>query len=133
MIDEKETIEAIEEKILEVKADKEKCEVIFDFADILMAVYRELIYFIDKQPRVGEWIPCSKQLPEMHKVPLDYDEYYMISDSVLVTDGNDVFISEYEQDGDYRFGWFYFGAKCENEITHWMPLPEPCKEDDANE
>lgn len=92
MIDEKEVIEAIEEKILEVKADKEKCEVISDFADILMDVYRELIYFIKKQPRVGEWIPCSKQLPEMHKVPLDYDEYYMISDSVLVTDGNIVYL-----------------------------------------
>ena len=48
MIDEKEVIEAIEEKILEVKADKEKCEVISDFADILMDVYRELIYFIKK-------------------------------------------------------------------------------------
>lgn len=71
------------------------------------------------------WIPCSKQLPEMHKVPLDYDEYYLISDSVLVTDGNGVFISEYEVDDDYRYGWFNDGAKCENAITHWMPLPKP--------
>ena len=125
MINEKEVIEAIEEKILEVKSDKEKCEVIYDFADILMDVYRELIYFIKKQPRVGEWIPCSKQLPEMHKVPLDYDEYYMISDSVLVTDGESVFISEYEADDDFRYGWFNDGSKHENEITHWMPLPKP--------
>lgn len=128
MIDEKEVIEAIEEKNLGSKADKEKCDVIFDFADILMAVYRELIYFIEKQPRVGEWIPCSKQLPEMHKEQLEDGEYYMISDSVLVTDGNDVFISEYEADDDFRYGWFYFGAKCENEITHWMPLPKPYEE-----
>ena len=133
MIDEKEVIEAIEEKILEVKADKEKCEVIFDFADILMAVYRELIYFIEKQPRVGEWIPCSKQLPAMHKVPLDYDEYYMVSDSVLVTDGKDVFISEYEVDDDFSYGWFNDGAKCENAITHWMPLPKPFREEKTNE
>ena len=133
MIEEKEVIEAIEEKILEVKSDKEKCEVICDFADILMDVYRELIYFIKKQPRVGEWIPCSKQLPEMHKVPLDYDEYYMISDSVLVTDGNGVFISEYEADDDFRYGWFNDGDKCENAITHWMPLPEPYREEKTNE
>ena len=130
MIEEKEVIEAIEEKILEVKADKEKCEVIFDFADILMDVYRELIYFIKKQPRVGEWIPCSKQLPEMHKVPLNYDEYYMVSDSVLVTDGKDVFISEYEVDDDFSYGWFNDGSKHENEITHWMPLPKPYRKEE---
>lgn len=133
MIDEKEVIEAIEEKILEVKSDKEKCDVIFDFADILMAVYRELIYFIEKQQRVGEWIPCSERLPEMHKVLLDYDEYYMVSDSVLVTDGKDVFISEYEVDDDFSYGWFFEGTKCENEITHWMPLPKPFREEKTNE
>lgn len=71
------------------------------------------------------WIPCSEQMPEMHKVPLEGDEYYMISDSVLVADGNSVFISDYEADDDYRYGWFNDGAKCENAITHWMPLPEP--------
>ena len=71
------------------------------------------------------WIPCSDRLPKMHKVPLEGDEYYMISDSVLVTDGKSVFISEYEADDDYRFGWFHDGDKCENAITHWMPLPKP--------
>ena len=71
------------------------------------------------------WIPCSDRLPEMNIVPLEDDEYYLISDSVLVTDGNSVFISEYEADDDYRYGWFQDGIKCENEITHWMPLPNP--------
>ena len=66
----------------------------------------------------------------MHKVPLDYDEYYMISDSVLVTDGNSVFISEYEVDDDYCFGWLHDGIKCENEITHWMPLPKPYQQEE---
>ena len=47
-----------------------------------------------------------------------------------MTDGNDVFISEYEQDGDYRYGWFDYGVKYENEITHWMPLPEPYRGDE---
>ena len=79
------------------------------------------------------WIPCSNRLPEMRKVPLEDDEYYMISDSVLVTDGNSVFISEYEADDDYRYGWFNDGAKCKNEITHWMPLPKPFREEKTNE
>ena len=79
------------------------------------------------------WIPCSEKLPEMHKVPLEDDEYYMISDSVLVTDGNGVFISEYEADDDFRYGWFNDGDKCENAITHWMPLPKPFREEKTNE
>lgn len=79
------------------------------------------------------WIPCSDHLPEMHKVPLEDDEYYMISDSVLVADGNSVFISEYEADDDFRYGWFNDGAKCENAITHWMPLPKPFREEKTNE
>ena len=79
------------------------------------------------------WIPCSDRLPEMHKVPLEDDEYYMISDSVLVTDGNGVFISEYEADDDFRYGWFNDGDKCENAITHWMPLPKPFREEKTNE
>lgn len=73
----------------------------------------------------NKWIPCSERVPEMHKEQLEDGEYYMISDSVLVTDGNDVFISEYEADDDYRYGWFNDGDKCENAITHWMPLPKP--------
>ena len=80
--------------------------------------------------KASKWIPCSERLPEMRKEQLEDGEYYMVSDSVLVTDGNDVFISEYEEDDDFRYGWFYFGAKCENEITHWMPLPtKPYRED----
>lgn len=79
------------------------------------------------------WIPCSDRLPEMHKVPLEDDEYYMISDSVLVTDGNGVFISEYEVDDDFRYGWFHDGIKCGNEITYWMPLPKPFREEKTNE
>lgn len=90
-------------------------------------------YCITAQPTVGvpfayvanKWIPCSEKLPEMHKVPLEDDEYYMVSDSVLVTDGNSVFISEYEADDDFRYGWFNDGVECENTITYWMPLPEP--------
>lgn len=79
------------------------------------------------------WIPRSERMPEMHKEQLEDGEYYMISDSVLVTDGNSVFISDYEADGDYCFGWNHDGIKCESEITHWMPLPKPFREEKTNE
>ena len=88
---------------------------------------------VEKYKDDTRWIPCGEQMPEIHKVPLEGNEYYMISDSVLVTDGNSVFISEYEADDDYRYGWFNDGDKCENAITHWMPIPEPYRGEDANE
>lgn len=100
--------------------------------ELFSEVCKELGQLKQKVNDAG-WIPCSDRLPEMHKVPLDYDEYYMISDSVLVTDGNGVFISEYEADDDFRYGWFNDGAKCENAITHWMPLPKPFREEKTNE
>lgn len=75
------------------------------------------------------WIPCSERMPEMHKEQLEDGEYCMISDSVLATDGNSVFISDYEADDDYHFGWNHDGIKCESEITHWMPLPKPYREE----
>ena len=98
-------------------------------------------YCITAQPTVevpfayvaNKWIPCSEQMPEMHREQLEDGEYYMISDSVLVTDGNGVFISEYEADDDFRYGWFNDGDKCENAITHWMPLPKPFREEETNE
>ena len=79
--------------------------------------------------KAREWIPCSERMPEMHKEQLEDGEYYMISDSVLATDGNSVFISDYEADDDYHFGWNHDGIKCESEITHWMPLPKPYREE----
>ena len=79
--------------------------------------------------KASKWIPCSERMPEMHKEQLEDGEYCMISDSVLVTDGNSVFISDYEADGDYCFGWNRDGIKCDGEITHWMPLPKPYREE----
>ena len=76
-------------------------------------------------PYVNKWIPVSERLPEMHKVKLEDDEYYMISDSVLITDGNSVCMSEYEIDDEERYGWLEHDYEFSGEVTHWMPLPEP--------
>ncbi|MDY5985554.1 MAG: DUF551 domain-containing protein [Lachnoclostridium sp.] len=91
-------------------------------------------YCITAQPTVevpfayvaNKWIPCSERMPEMHKKYLgDSEEYYMISDEVIATDGNNVGIYQYEIDDKCFRGWTDDGIKCENEITHWMPLPKP--------
>ena len=61
------------------------------------------------------------------------EEYYMISDEVIATDGNNVGIYQYEIDDKCFRGWTDDGIKCENEITHWMPLPKPFREEKTNE
>lgn len=78
----------------------------------------------------NKWIPVSERLPEMHKVELEDGEYFMISDSVLITDGNSVCMSEYEIDDEERYGWLEHDYEFSGEVTHWMPLPEPYKGND---
>ena len=62
-----------------------------------------------------KWIPVSDRLPE----PGDY---------VMVCDIREDWISLCEFSGD---AWYDFGCKMWDidEVTHWMPLPEPPKED----
>nr|DAK06701.1 MAG TPA: Protein of unknown function (DUF551) [Caudoviricetes sp.] len=58
------------------------------------------------------WIKCSERMPE-----LDDDGY---SEPVLAI--NEI--------GNIQVVSFYSGEGCDscNEITHWMPLPQPPKE-----
>ena len=70
------------------------------------------------------WIPCSERLPDLHRVDMESEgEYYIISDSVIVTDGERICIAEYEIDDGDRVGW----SSCECEETEaviaWQPLP----------
>jgi len=94
------------------------------------------LYYADDRPS-GEWIPCSERLPSK-------EGRYMVTQETL--------------GGDFRFtGLFYYGkpmmpnckvkGACwyrsddewgdvvyeDSEIVAWMPLPEPYREDDANE
>lgn len=57
-----------------------------------------------------EWIKCSERMPEE-------------LEDVLVTDGRSVEVMY------LNFGLWYVtstdSAICGDEVTHWMPLPEP--------
>lgn len=133
MIDEKKLIEAINCKMGEIKSDKEKCEVISGFADIVLEIYDGILYFVKDQPKVGSWIPCSERLPEMHREDMESEgEYYMISDPVLATDGDNMYVAEYEIDDGCRAGWVdCVGEDCED-IIAWQPLPEPYRPGGVN-
>lgn len=113
MIDEKKLIEEIEKIDLHGRMR--------EYAGLCAAVD-----IIKNQPQVSEWIPCSERLPELHRVDMESEgEYYMISDSVIITDGEMVSISEYEiDDGDCR-GWFAHDFEEIEDVIAWMPIPEP--------
>lgn len=59
---------------------------------------------------MGGWIKCSERMPEE-------------LEDVLVTDGRSVEVMY------LRFSLWYVtspdSAICGDEVTHWMPLPEP--------
>lgn len=66
MIDEKKLIKDIEKEFVGVCVyDVSPSQAVTDFIEI---VDRQPI--IDKQPKVGEWIPCSEMLPEDTKTKI---------------------------------------------------------------
>ena len=76
--------------------------------------------WIDSQPKVGEWIPVSEELPEEYKyVLVTVNEKQKILDSVVM-----IGCYTYEQ------GWILNGYidLVNLNVTAWMPLPEPYKE-----
>ena len=110
MIDEKKLIEEIESYRGDIFTD-------------------EIIDLIKQQPKVGEWIPCSEQLPELHRVDMQSEEeYYMISDSVIITDGERISVSEYEVDDGDREGWLAHDFEEIEDVIAWMPIPEPYRQ-----
>lgn len=63
-------------------------------------------YLLEKaQGKVGGWIPVEERLPEDGK-------------TVLCTDGEYIYLVEYDADLDAPFGDM-------DGITHWQPSPEP--------
>ena len=60
---------------------------------------------------MGKWIECSERMPEE-------------LDDVLVTDGDNIEIKWW--DGDDWDSWVERNSNiCSDDVTHWMPLPEP--------
>ena len=63
----------------------------------------------------GKWIPVTERLPAN-------------GDTVIVCDAREDYVNCFW----YDMGWWYSeGYRVSlDEITHWMPLPEPPKEDE---
>ena len=74
-----------------------------------------------------KWIPVNEKLP-------DCDDKWGISKIVLCLDARGRAGFGIYQNGEkqlYHAGWFTGGGVGEDSVTvtHWMPLPEPPKED----
>ena len=94
------------------------------FEKITNAEGKNVFKIIEAQPQVGGWIPVSERLPE--------DGY-----GVLVTvngkHNNITFINALEiAEYDSTDGWIVEGYLdwTNPDVTAWMPLPEPFKEEE---
>lgn len=110
MIDEKKLIEDIEKEFDGVCVyDVSPSQAINDFVQI-----------VDRQPKVGEWIPCSSgKLPEDGRMVLVTFKKF---DGHELKVGKDRYV-QYPCHDSFR--WQGKG----NRVIAWMPLPEPYKEE----
>lgn len=94
--------------------------------------------WIDEQPKVGEWIPCSEQMPKEHDSMFaklkNTDKwsdamFEKLSDDVNVTvefeDGTRMTKTMHTTDGKWRDNINI----VKFEVIAWQPLPEPYKEE----
>ena len=96
----------------------------------------DILQVIDEQPTVdaadvlrNQWISAKERLPEpAETVNKNYEDEFSLSGTVL-TFGKDGFaIAMVERDEHHEIFVSFDGDAIE-EVTHWMPLPEPPEED----
>jgi len=96
---------------------------------------------------MSKWIPVTERLPDTHPVQVVHnpwmqgiltEDYFLLSDPVIVTgrrenkdeDDPPVLIGTYEDDLDGNTYWNGLDCDLLCDVTAWMPLPEPYKEDE---
>ena len=85
------------------------------------AVPEAAVELIDKlRAQVPKWISVCERLPETTGYYLCYVERYDVIDVIHYSTKNKAFNSWDEN----------FSPDCVIAVTHWMPLPEPPKDDD---
>ena len=106
--------------------------------ELLSKVYVEMPittteYLIANGVTVQKWIPVTERLPEK-------DGYYLVAKKIF---NNSIYqeVLSFAKDGrkvdkyDFHRGWknvwYYYDSECGHltidNVTHWMPLPEPPK------
>lgn len=110
MIDEKKLIEAIEKEFEGVCVyDVSPSQAIADFVDI-----------VDKQPKVGEWIPCSERLPNQDDNNINDSS---LSIPVLVQYKDITTEPEVLHYNTFTKKFCYDQIDVTSNVVAWMPLP----------
>ena len=74
----------------------------------------------------AEWIKCSDKMPDLRKKDL------LITFQILKHIETEALIPHVSVDLPetlYKIGNKLYSEQAESEITHWMPLPNPPKDD----
>ena len=75
-----------------------------------------MLAVLENIPIEGEWISVKEKLPK------DYEDVV-----IIMRDGaSSWYRVAYREYGGWSFGG---GRRVNDEVTHWMPLPEPPKEE----
>lgn len=112
MIDEKKLIDRLNDKDdfkMSFEISKEHFETV---KRVCEAYHKKVCEFIEEQPKIGEWIPCSEQLPEESlNAVIGWDEYRKRCCFVLY----------------YGKRWHLGNDYDSVKITAWQPVPEAYK------
>ena len=125
MIDEKKLIEEIEDRLGDWEDAAGEYRRIGDEEGV--AIYERravelkvVLKKIQKQPKVGEWIPCSERLPEEEEPVLvqweKYDRYLNITTTYL-----DVMWLDDAEEKVFET----INGVPNGKVVAWQPLPEP--------
>lgn len=118
-----------ERKLIEVLEDFAKDEgSLAIYGTKLKTIIYDCIIEVENQPKIGDWIPCNKQLPkEGQKVLATHErginpERQVIEHVFL----NGEFLNNWDMDLDPlspTYGQRYMG-----QVIAWMPKPDPYEE-----
>lgn len=89
----------------------EPAEVV-DAENLYETLCDQLLKKLAEEREKHRWIPVEERLPED-------------GNAVLCTDGSHIYLTEYDADLDAAFGDM-------DEITAWMPLPEPYRQEETH-
>lgn len=76
-----------------------------------------------------QWISVNDRLPNRVGLMDDESDYVLVFEQYKHIPGGEVSICAYTKDGWSEYD--NFGNVHTERITHWMPLPEPPKEDES--
>lgn len=123
MIDEKKLVADLENHTFKVDIPIEHEKSVLKAVELY---YKTLIDCINKQPKIGEWIPCSERLPEEPNLGTDIGVEYVVKEYlVTIADVEESTTLSYLGDGD----WYSSESDTYFNVIAWQPLPEPYRED----